>query len=498
MIFQGLFNILDLYSNEIDLFYDAIDKYFRERISIFIDGSSLEKRDLKEELEIITSFLTNELVNLGFEREDIENKFSDQFLIIRKSEIDTLTTPIERYNKKLAPIVYEIFLEKVIDYLVDASSCVPLLLELKSRNFLPIEFMMELKNLKNLFEKYPDKIENLKKYIQIREKIIHKFSENKDKIEKLEDLENPQDKLQLIYLIYRIIDFFNLQKIFDFSHIIDYLRNNIEEWLVSIPLITLKNPDLYFCGIYLSNCFHNIDIKFNIERVIQFLLNLYEESIDEFEAPLIEATDRLYYYLKATQLCNYRLSDVQIKNLLKTKPKFFEPHFLKNLETSQLVVLLKIYNLLGLYKNLEPHKINAIIDEIEKRVTPEGIKQYRDGFVTSESTYYVLFLNYMRNTLDKLKDYDLLGNIISRIYRNLEILDFSVDTNYDLVSELFYSIESLKLLNCIETKQMIIHLAKYLFPQNVVDTILNSEEIAQTKARFKHLKVNRITGETIY
>ena len=204
-----MFNILNLYSNEIDLFYDAIDKYFRERISIFIDGSSLEKRDLKEELEIIISFLTNELVNLGFEREDIENKFSDQFLKIRKSEIDTLNTPIERYNKKLAPIVYEIFLEKIIDYLVDPSSCVPLLLELKSRNFLPIEFMMELTNLKNLFEKYPDKIENLKKYIQIREKIIHKFSENKEKIEKLEDLENPQDKLQLIYLIYRIIDFFH-------------------------------------------------------------------------------------------------------------------------------------------------------------------------------------------------------------------------------------------------------------------------------------------------
>ena len=104
----------------------------------------------------------------------------------------------------------------------------------------------------------------------------------------------------------------------------------------------------------------------------------------------------------------------------------------------------------------------------------------------------------MKNSLDKLKDYDMLNNIVSRIYRNLEILDFSVDTNYDLVSELFYSIESLKLFNCIETKQMIIHLAKYFFPHEVVEKILNSGEIAQTRARFKHLKVNRITGETIY
>ncbi|MFX0008168.1 MAG: hypothetical protein ACFFAV_15775, partial [Candidatus Hermodarchaeota archaeon] len=80
---------------------------------------------------------------------------------------------------------------------------------------------------------------------------------------------------------------------------------------------------------------------------------------------------------------------------------------------------------------------------------------------------------------------------------NLELLDISVDTNYDLISELFYSIESLKLFNCIETKEMIIHLAKYLFPDEVVRKILTSEEITRSSARFRHLKVNRITGETI-
>ncbi|TFG23298.1 MAG: hypothetical protein EU529_07825 [Promethearchaeota archaeon] len=495
MIFQGLFNILDLYSNEIDLFYDAINKYFRERIIIFIDGISLEKRDLAEEYELITSFLTKELINLGFEREEFEYKFSDEFIKIRKKEINALNTPIERFDKKLAPIVYEIFLEKVVDYLVD-KPCIPIMLELRSRKFIPIEFLMELRNLKNLFDKDPDKLENLKKYVQIRERIIQKFSENKEKIEKLEDLDNPQDKLQLIYLIYRIIDFFHLQKIFDFSHIKNFLKNNIEEWLVSIPLVTLKNPDLYFCGIYLANRLLDMDTDINKEQVINFLLNLYEENIDEFEASLFEATDRIYYFLKATQMSNYRLSDSKIKMLLKTEPRFFESHFLKNLETSQLVVILKILNLVG-FNKLE-REIQSITEEIERRITPEGIIQYRDGFVTSESTYYVLFCNYMKNSLDKLKDNDLLGSIVSRIYRNLEILDFSVDTNYDLVSELFYSIESLKLFNCIETKQMIIHLTKYLFPQIVVDTILKSEEITQTTTRFRHLKVNRITGETIY
>jgi len=367
------------------------------------------------------------------------------------------------------------------------------MLKLKSKELLPIEFIMELRNLKSSLERDPDKVENLRKYIQIRDKIIQKFFENKEKIEKLEDLDNPHDKLQLIYLIYRTIDFFNLQKYFDFSHIKEYIKNNVDEWLISIPLITLKNPDIYFCGIYLA---YRLNIEIDIEKVTRFLQDLYEEHIDEFEAPIIEATDRLYYYFKATELIRLWLDDSQINELIKADSRFFEKSYLKKLETSQLVVLLKIYNLLGITK-LEK-EMKSILEEIEKRVTPEGIKQFRDGFISSEATYYVLFCNYMKNTLEKLKDYDLLNNVVSRIYRNLEILDFSSDTNYDLVSELTYSLECLKLFNCIETKEMIIHLAKYLFPDEVVDIILKSEELTHTEARYCHLRVNRITGDIIY
>ena len=59
-------------------------------------------------------------------------------------------------------------------------------------------------------------------------------------------------------------------------------------------------------------------------------------------------------------------------------------------------------------------------------------------------------------------------------------------------------LSSLKLFNCVETRQMIIHLAKYLFPKEIVEKISLNTEIVKTKARFRHLKVDRITGETIY
>ncbi|MCK4379609.1 MAG: hypothetical protein KAW51_00615, partial [Candidatus Lokiarchaeota archaeon] len=422
----------------------------------------------------------------------IENEFMDPFLEIRDKDNGKISSIIELYERKLAPLIYEIFLEKIVDYLVDIKVA-PLMLKLKAEGFLTIEFIMELRNLKNIIGRSPEKVENLKKYIQIQEKIIDKFQRNQQQIESLEDLQDPDFKLQMLYLIYRIIHFFHLQKQFDFSHIKLYLEENVDEWLIDVPLVSLKNPDIYFCGIYLAK---NLKINLNKKKIVDFLLNLFDEAIDRYECPLIEATDGAYYFIKSTELMKYRLTFEQINNIIKTDSRFLESSYLKNLETSQLVVILKLYHHLGVSK-LE-QEISAILEEIELRITPEGIKQFRDGFVSSEATYYVIFCHYMSNSLEKLRDYDLLNNIVSRIYRNLELLDFSVDTNYDLVSELFYSIESLKLFNCIETKEMIIHLAKYLFPEEIVNTISSSKEAIREKAKFRHLKVNRITGETIY
>jgi len=492
MIFQGLFNILDLYFKEIDLFYNNIDQFFHDNINKTLGNSPINSNNIDRKLKDLVLYIILVFEELGFEKSEIENEFLDPYLVIQEKDRLEITSLIELFKKKVAPIIYEIFLRIIVDYLVDIQ-VVPLMLKLKSEGLINIEFIMELRNLKNLIERSPEKKENLRKYVQIQEKIIDKFQTNKQKIESLEDLKEPQFKLQLLYLIYRIVNFFHLQKMFDFSHIKLYLEENVDEWLIDVPLVTLKNPDIYFCGIYLAK---HLNIHLEEKKIVDFLLNLYEEATDRYESPLIEATDGAYYFIKSTELMKLWLDFEHVNNLIKSDPKFFESNYLKNLETSQLVVILKIHHQLGVRK-LE-REIRAILEEIELRITPEGIKQFREGFVSSEATYYVLFSHYMSNTLEKLKDYDLLKNIVSRIYRNLEFLDFSIDTNYDLVSELFYSIESLKLFNCIETKEMIIHLAKYLFPQEVYEKISSSKEITREKARFRHLKVNRVTGETIY
>ena len=493
MIFQGLLNISSLYLDNEDILFNRLDQFFHDRINEFTNTNNNESDNLDSQFTKLLEFIKTELVALGFERERLEYIFLDPFVNLNLNDIDNKWTIRQIYDLKVAPILYEIFLEKVVEYLVDIDNVNLIMLNLKAKNFLSLEFIVEMKNLKDLIDKYPEKKENLKKYIQIHKKFEKKLVLNTNKIELLEDLPDPKEKLQLLYLLFRIISIFHLEEKFDFTHIKNFISDNINEWLITIPLVTLKNPDLYYCGLYLADA---LNIKLDESKVKDFLLNLYEEGIDEFEAPLVQATDGVYYLLKATIYMKLWLSDYQINRLIETDPQYFETGYLKNLETSQLVVILKIYNMIRA-RNIEDN-ISAILEELEQRVAPEGIKQYRDGFISSEATYYVVFCNYMRNTLDKLKDNDLLESTISKIYRNLELLEISEDTNFDLISELIYSYEILKLFNCIETPQLIIKMANYLFPPEVAEKISTSPELNKTQARFRHLKVNKLTGEVMY
>ncbi|MBY8980214.1 MAG: hypothetical protein KGD72_07470 [Candidatus Lokiarchaeota archaeon] len=493
MIFQGLLNISSLYLDNEDSLFNRLDQFFHEKINVFIDSNELSNDDLDNSFPKLLEIIKKDLQEMGFKEDELENAFLDPFINLNQTEIGSLSSIHKCYDLKLAPIIYEVFLEKIVDYLVDINDVTQLMLNLKSANFLSLEFIVELKNLKELINKYPDKKEHLKMYLQIQDKLEKKLGINRGKIEFLEDLPNPKEKLQLLYIIYRIISFFHLENQFDFTHIKNYLSNNMDEWLITIPLVTLRNPDLYYCGLYLAD---QLNIKLDKKKVLDFLLNLYEEGIDEFEAPLIQATDGVYYLLKSTQYMKFWLTNEQINRLIETDPKFFDSSSLKNLETSQLVVILKIYSFIHA-RNIDEN-IYAVLEELEQRTTPDGIKQFRDGFVSSEATYYVVFCNYMRNSLDKLKEFSLLESIISRIYRNLELLEFSEDTNFDLISELLYSFENLKLFNCIETQEMILKMATYLFPPEVVEKISSSSELNRIQARFRHLKINRITGEAHY
>lgn len=494
MIYQGVFNILDFYFKESDLFYIKIDNYFKEKLSNKIVINKVKREKINQVLKDLMDHLKPLLLEIGFKEDEITNTLYDPSLKIKKDEKKNINTTLDLFDNRIAQILHALIFEKICQYIVNLNGS-DIILALRDKDAFPLEFLVEVRQLKNLFLKEEEKLEVLKEYIQIKDQIIEKYCQNKVQIESLEDLRETRNKIQLLYLIYRIIHFFHLERIFDFEHIEIYLQEHLDEWLRTIPLVSLRNPDLYFCGIYLA---HYLDIDIEREKVEQFINELYLEYIDEYDAPIIEGTSSLYYFVKSLDFLDIKIDQEQIKNLINADLRFFEPHRLKDFETARLVVILKIYKILGIYDQIEKEKIKTIQEEIEKRITKESIQQYRDELFSSEATYYVLFYHYMIDNMDNLKENRVLDNIISRIYRNIELLNFSKDTSYDLVSELFYSCESLKLLNCIEQESVIVHLIRYLFPKKVYEKIENSEGFKFDKDNFRHLGVNRITGETIY
>ena len=161
MIFQGLFNIFSLYLDNVDSFYNRVDQFFRERINNYIKMKEIGIDNLENRLTEILDFLKADLLEMGFELEEIENKFLDLFFEINPNGNCKISSIHEIYDIKIAPIIYEIFLEKVVDYLVDIN-VTPIMLKLKSKDFLSLEFIVELRNLKALINKHPEKKENLK------------------------------------------------------------------------------------------------------------------------------------------------------------------------------------------------------------------------------------------------------------------------------------------------------------------------------------------------
>ena len=102
-------------------------------------------------------------------------------------------------------------------------------------------------------------------------------------------------------------------------------------------------------------------------------MDLYEEGIDEFEAPLVQATDGVYYLLKATHFMKLWLTNSQLNRLIEADSQYFEQSYLKNLETSQLVVILKLYRQLGIKKIESEINVEKYSLLYKRRLLPDPV-----------------------------------------------------------------------------------------------------------------------------
>ncbi|MFX1339658.1 MAG: hypothetical protein ACFFDK_13680 [Promethearchaeota archaeon] len=464
MIFHRILQIVDHNINQLDTLSFTIKKYFYSKL---LDNYGMvNKAEQVRDKEILV-YLRKELLEIGFDIQDIIYFFSGFYKHIQNRFFNTFADIMDFFEYSLYPLVEELFLYEFLKYLADIKHTT-FFLNLKKKELLPIEILINIIDFKESFNAEPIKVENLKKYIGIKDKIIESLSNSKQAVFELQQRGNLPLSLQLLYYIYRIISLFNLEKNFDFNPLKGYLVGCCEDYLNTIPLVTLKNPDIYYCGIYLAN---QLNIELDNSILNSYFSDVFEELIDDFEAPFIQCTRRLYYLLKSMNLLRESLTPLQINRLLNDDSGFYNHTHLKTLETSRLIVILKIFQMLDVMKSMDQGKIRLIQDEIEGRIKAV---ENKEETLSSEFIYYTIFYYYTIDKLDALINFNLVKEIVRKIHRNIAIFVLNKDTCNDILSELLYSLESLKLLNSINSKESYSHLIKFLFPKVIKSKDMNN------------------------
>ena len=483
MIFHGIFKIIYEILDSSKSYNRVIKKYFNRKIEIYLKNHKND--DILNIADLIVDIKQN-LLELEFSEFDIDYFFAGvekKFSMLNESYSKS---PFTFYDTEIEHLIIELIIMKILEYIV-GFDINPIIVQMRKNNLLPDNLLIQIQELKKKYENDLNKIQNLKKYLSIKNRIIETLLNNQINFSNIQrDMTNYR-KLQLIYLLFRLIEYINLERKFDFHHIKDFLITHTKEYLDTIPLVTLKNPELYYCGIYLSV---KLDLPIDYVVLNFFLEQVYQDLINSFDAPFVQGTRRIYYLIKTLDLIGSTLSDEKINRLMVENDEFYRPDYLKDLETSRIILISKIYNYLGIRNKINPLKIAAIEDEINRRVeTIDNNLNY------SEVLYYLIFHYYGTGSLKNLENFDIINTLVKKIHQNLTILILNDETSNDIISELVYSFECLKLLNCINTKESFSHLVNYFLPNQAIAQIQQDLEQIPEISNCKQLKINKITGD---
>ena len=122
MIYQGLFNILSLYLDNLEFLYNSLDQFFQKKIISNLNITLKDKNDLNIVLDELKNSISKELLDIGVEEIEVENKLSDPFLEINPEDYEEIKSADDIYKNKIAPIIYEIFLEDLVHYIAESTS----------------------------------------------------------------------------------------------------------------------------------------------------------------------------------------------------------------------------------------------------------------------------------------------------------------------------------------------------------------------------------------
>ena len=130
MIFQQIYQILELYCNHVDSLKIAVDEYCKEIILRYLQNNIKNENQVNQ---LLKKFLRNELLKLGFKKENIDFIVLRELNNIKKNETHTYSDFQKFLINKIDPLILELILLTYFEYLVN-NNLSNLLLNLKSIN----------------------------------------------------------------------------------------------------------------------------------------------------------------------------------------------------------------------------------------------------------------------------------------------------------------------------------------------------------------------------
>ncbi|MEJ2252218.1 MAG: hypothetical protein P8Y97_21470, partial [Candidatus Lokiarchaeota archaeon] len=84
MIYQAIFNILNIYFEENNLFYSEVSNFFIKKINESIEINSKPQSNPNDLLNQMIEIINNFFMKLGMDEQELLDKTNDPFLQIRE------------------------------------------------------------------------------------------------------------------------------------------------------------------------------------------------------------------------------------------------------------------------------------------------------------------------------------------------------------------------------------------------------------------------------
>ncbi len=301
--------------------------------------------------------------------------------------------------------------------------------------------LLNLKNIKNM---YPNLILYLNSFLRYKDSVQKKVVEPELDYSTLFEFQNPEKDLQSLYIVYQLLEYFDIAAQFNSDALANFLLENTEKWTQQNPNVSEKYPMTLYCGIYLlkSAILQLILIRSkNLKKILVSLVNNYK-------SPIFEDTFIVYYVLLACDLLDLKLTGKLITGLIRYDESVINLEFLKRLSTTRLATTYLVFDFLKLIPSYPEAAHDAINSILADRMHDKLVYDYDIDFMpTSEAIYGDLIIHQKNDQLNDFAFRENMTYLLKNLKENLIVLDFSLTGQ---LSEVYYAMQFINVINHLQ------------------------------------------------